>query len=320
MKELKIKVNAAYMIAVEEIPFTKFSSQIVLMKKNGMGVSKTYDNDTACAEFIGCIADELKSSVLEEALKANYISLIADCGTDVSGKDNVIVYCKHLSDGAVVTQLVGLAELDHSHAEGTLNTIKLLLENADPPNPNWWVHKISAFGADGASINMGATGGIGARFRGDVGMHVLSFHCLPHRLELAMLSTQRSVPMIEKVYDLLQLVWKTYHFSTKSKRELKAIGAELGCIVRNPSAVKNHIYRALSVFLQSNYATGQGQYTAVHHHMEHLAATSITLTKREGPSTLCCKWKACLLLPSVTFCMIFFQRSQNLASHFRGIL
>lgn len=69
-KELKIKFSAAYMIAVEEIPFTKFSSQILLMKKNGMDISKTYDNDTACAEFVGCIADELKESTLEGAQKS----------------------------------------------------------------------------------------------------------------------------------------------------------------------------------------------------------------------------------------------------------
>lgn len=278
-KELKIKFNAAYMIAVEEIPFTKFSSQILLMKKNGMDISKTYDNDTACAEFVGCIADELKDSTLEGAQKANYISVITDCGTDVSGRDNVITYCRHISAGVAVTRLVGLAELDHCHAQGTLNTIKTLLGNADQTNPDWWQDKMSAFGADGASVNMGAVGGVGALLRSEVGEHALSFHCLPHRLELAMLSTQRSVPMIEKVYDLLQLVWKTYHFSPKSKRELKAIAAELGCTVRTPSAVKTqrwlpHIYRALSVFLQANPATGQGQYMVVHHHMEHLAATS----------------------------------------------
>lgn len=66
------------------------------MKKNGMDESKTYDNDTACAGFVGCIAYELKSNVLEEALNINYISVITDCGTDVSGKDNVITYCRYV--------------------------------------------------------------------------------------------------------------------------------------------------------------------------------------------------------------------------------
>ena len=71
----------------------------------------------------------------------------------------------------------------------SLKTIESLLENADPPNPNRRVHKMSDFGVDGASINMGATGRIGAHFRGDVGEPVLSSICLSHHLELTMLST-----------------------------------------------------------------------------------------------------------------------------------
>ncbi|RXM36982.1 Serine/threonine-protein kinase MAK [Acipenser ruthenus] len=38
---------------------TKFNSKIVLMKKNGLDVSKTYDNDKACAEFVAVIAEEI---------------------------------------------------------------------------------------------------------------------------------------------------------------------------------------------------------------------------------------------------------------------
>ncbi|KAG2456034.1 ZN862 protein, partial [Polypterus senegalus] len=135
-----------------------------------------HDNDNACAEFVGCIADELKSNVLEEALKVKYISVITDCGTDVSGKDNVITYCRYVSDGTPKTHLVGLAKIDYGDAEGIQNTIKSLLQNADPTNPNWWVHKMSAFGADGASVNMSATGGIGALFRKEIFEHALSFH------------------------------------------------------------------------------------------------------------------------------------------------
>uniref|UniRef100_A0A3B1J4P0 TTF-type domain-containing protein n=1 Tax=Astyanax mexicanus TaxID=7994 RepID=A0A3B1J4P0_ASTMX len=254
IKELKMKFNTAYMIAREELPFTKFTSQVLLMRKNGLDVSKTYDNNTACAEFIGCIADDVKAQTVKEAQKAKYISVITDCGTDVSGRDNVIAYCRHVSGGLPMNRLVGLAELQHGHAKGIFSTIKSLFNDSDQTNPNWWQNKVSAFGADGASVNMGATGGIGALFRSEIGKHILSFHCLPHRLELAMLNTQKSLPMIEKVYDLLQLVWKTYHFSPKSKRELKAIGVELGCTIRTPSAVKTqrwlpHIFRQMESLL-----------------------------------------------------------------------
>lgn len=92
-----MKFNTAYMIAREELVFTKFSSQILLLRKNGLDVSKTYDN-----EFVGCIADEIKEQALTDTQTANYIFIITDCGTDISGKDNFIAYCRHISAGVAV--------------------------------------------------------------------------------------------------------------------------------------------------------------------------------------------------------------------------
>ena len=43
--EMMIKFNVAYNIAKEEMPFTKFKSQIQLMKKSGLNVNPTYSND-----------------------------------------------------------------------------------------------------------------------------------------------------------------------------------------------------------------------------------------------------------------------------------
>lgn len=103
------------------------------------------------------------------------------------------------------------------------------------------------------------------------------------RLELAILNLQRKDPMVAKVYDLLHLVWKTYHFSPKSRRELNALGEQLGVHVCNPSSVKGtrwipHIHRALSVFLRpakdGNLAEDSGQYAVTHHHMDHLASSA----------------------------------------------
>ena len=59
-KEIMVKFNTAYNIAKEELPFTKFKSMITLMKKNGLDVNPTYANDTACAQFVGVIADTFK--------------------------------------------------------------------------------------------------------------------------------------------------------------------------------------------------------------------------------------------------------------------
>lgn len=88
-----------------------------------------------------------------------------------------------------------------------------------------------------------------------------------HRLELAILTIQKKEPMVSVVYDLVHLIWKTYHFSRKSKREFYGLGQELGVDICTPSSVKgtclnSHVHRALKVFLQhgqEDLTTDQGQ-------------------------------------------------------------
>jgi hypothetical protein len=67
--EIIIKCNVAYNIAKEEMPFTTFKSEIILMKKNGLNVNPTYSNDTACAQFIGVIGDTLKKKTAADVGK-----------------------------------------------------------------------------------------------------------------------------------------------------------------------------------------------------------------------------------------------------------
>ena len=99
-----------------------------------------------------------------------------------------------------------------------------------------------------------------------------------------MLKTQKDVPMVEKLYDTLFLVWKTYHYSAKSRRDLSALGAELGVNVRVATNVKGtrwvpHVQRALEVFLKGvprggDLAEDAGRFAATYLHLENLGATS----------------------------------------------
>ena len=50
---------------------------------------------------------------------------------------------------------------------------------------------IEEFRAGEASVDLGKKGGVAALMRKDIPDHVV-FHCLPHRLELALLEMQKS--------------------------------------------------------------------------------------------------------------------------------
>ena len=145
-----------------------------------------------------------------------------------------------------------------------------------------WRKKLTGFGADGASVNLGSNAGMSAKLKVAV-PHLVEIHCFPHRLELALLTMQQDCELVRKAYDVLHLVWKTYHYSPKSKRELKALGTEPGIDVSQPSRVKGsrwlpHVSRALEVLIKpvkdGDMATDESQYAAVLQHMEHLASTS----------------------------------------------
>lgn len=64
---MAVKLNTAYLIATEELPFTKFRPIISIQKKNGLDINFTYANDNSCATPISlislAIADQLASEV-----------------------------------------------------------------------------------------------------------------------------------------------------------------------------------------------------------------------------------------------------------------
>ena len=117
-EEMIIKFNTAYNLAKEELPFTKFKTQIVLMKKNGLNVNPTYANDTACAQFVGVIADTLKGQTADKVASAPYISFMLDGSTDKSTKECELIYARIVDEGKPLNILIGHIEVEHANAEG----------------------------------------------------------------------------------------------------------------------------------------------------------------------------------------------------------
>ena len=59
-KEVLVKINTAYFIAKEELPFTKFPGLLQLQQKNDIKMSNTYANGTKCAEMVSTVATLIK--------------------------------------------------------------------------------------------------------------------------------------------------------------------------------------------------------------------------------------------------------------------
>lgn len=113
---------------------------------------------------------------------------------------------------------------------GLKEAISTTFEDARVEN---WREKLVAFGANGASVNLGKKAGVAALLKKDI-PYLVDFHCLPHRLELALLELQGGCKSVEDVYNILHLIWKTYHYSPKSVRALKSIADELEINILKP--------------------------------------------------------------------------------------
>lgn len=107
----------------------------------------------------------------------------------------------------------------------------------------------------------------------------MDFHCLPHRLELALLELQNSCKSEDTVYNVVHLICKTYHCSPKSVRKLKSIADELEMNILKPTQVKGtrwlpHISRVIKVFVGHTSAFVTSQYAAVLLQMEDPSVNS----------------------------------------------
>ncbi|XP_048852728.1 zinc finger protein 862-like isoform X2 [Brienomyrus brachyistius] len=200
LAELNVKFNTAYTIAKEELAFTKFKPMLQLMKKNGIAINMTYANDKSCANIIGVIADTIRENTAVKVSSAQYISFMIDGDTDLSVKECVIVYVRILLDGQPTTILIGHVEVEHANADGIYAASKSAFAGLGDSCHNW-MQKTVAMGANGAAVNLGKKGGVSVKLQEEAGKHIIPFHCMPHRLELALLSAQKDSPWIKETME-----------------------------------------------------------------------------------------------------------------------
>ena len=121
-------------------------------------------------------------------------------------------------------------------------------------------------------------------------------------------------------------MWKTYHFSPKSKRELKALGNELGLDVLRPRPVRGsrwlpHVSGALRVFIKpvkdGSIRSDPAQYAAVLAHMEHLATTSANADVKGRAKFIAKAMKKASLVTFCHFLSDLFDVLSKLSFHFQ---
>ena len=251
--------------------FKTFPDLIKLQAKNSNCFSGKYANDQACRRFVHFIHKEIENPIYQKIRDANVISVLFDGSTDSSVKEIELVYVRLLENGIPNNVYFRLAHIDDASAEGVLRAIEGVFESAELFD---WKEKLVAIGSDGASVNIGKKKGISALLTNQKN-HVVTMHCVAHRLELAVLDVVKSDQNLKYVSEMLYLLYKHYHYSPKALGEMKRVAEALNLSCLKPVRSSGtrwtpHMHQALQILIKS--------FAAIMAHMETVASVEYKAT------------------------------------------
>ena len=125
---------------------------------------------------------------------------------------------------------VAVVELKNADANGVIASINTGMVEFGLEN---WKSQTVDFGSDGASVYVGRLNGVVAKLRVEIPW-LLGVHCIAHRLELSVLDALKDEEQLNNVQEMLQGLYKHYHYSPKALRELKELGQVLDEKINKP--------------------------------------------------------------------------------------
>ncbi len=130
--------------------------------------------------------------------------------------------------------------------------------------------KVVCANFDGAAVMMGEKTGVAGRLKKRI-PHIITIHCVAHKLELAVLDSVKGCEYLVKFEDTLKTIFKMYYYSPKKRRELTEISELLNEKVAHFSGLKST--RWLPSRLRCLKAV-EKNYTPSVVHMENMAGGS----------------------------------------------
>ncbi|KAL4082353.1 hypothetical protein QTP88_030035 [Uroleucon formosanum] len=241
--------RTVYFIAKNNRPFDDHSDLVELQQMNGVLLGQTLHSRYSSTSIIDHIATKMRNKIVQNIIETNSkISILIDESTTNSSSSGMIIYLKaSISYDSPVFIFLDLIELK---SQTSINIIDQLLEClhqhgfTDIYLKEHWI----SFVTDGASVLLGKTNGVAARLKEKFPI-IFSWHCINHRLELAVNDVLKDITAMYHFKYFLDTLYSLYSRSPKNQNELK-----LHCESLNEIFLK--IGRVLDVrWVASSYRT-----------------------------------------------------------------
>ncbi|XP_060571778.1 E3 SUMO-protein ligase KIAA1586-like isoform X2 [Ruditapes philippinarum] len=182
----------------------------------------SYEHSDSTREFQESISAVIEENILERVKSSEKYSLMFDESTDISVHQNLIMYIRiletdHLGVVNPKTHFFCIDSLERANAESIYAKVICTLNEKGIK-----LSGLCGVSTDGASVMVGNKSGVVTRLKQAV-PGILATHCIGHRLALSCCSGADSIPYLVKVQEILNSVYKYFHFSPKHMAMLESI-------------------------------------------------------------------------------------------------
>uniref|UniRef100_A0A3P8R1F9 C17orf113 probable zinc finger domain-containing protein n=1 Tax=Astatotilapia calliptera TaxID=8154 RepID=A0A3P8R1F9_ASTCA len=206
----------------------------------------------------------------KEIQESRFLSILADGSTDTGIIEQELVHVRYVRDnGDIATYMIKCQPVKSANAAGILEAIDEAV-NTMGIREDTWKKKVVCANFDGAAVMMGEKTGVAGRLKQRI-PHIITIHCVAHKLELAVLDSVKGCEYLVKFEDTLKTIFKMYYYSPKKRRELTEISELLNERLAHFSGLKST--RWLPSRLRCLKAV-EKNYTPTVVHMENMAEGS----------------------------------------------
>jgi len=260
--------RTAYYLAKMNRPFTDHDNLIELQGKNGVSMGTSLHSRYSSTKIVEHIAKEMQKKIVNSIVSSSSkLSVLIDEATSLSHKSAMTVNVKASIDGATPEFVfLELVELESQKAEGIEEALLSCLDAAGF-SEEWLQKNWISFVSDGASVMLGKNSGVATRLTARY-PNLFTWHCMNHRLELAVSDAVDEVQSINHFKAFMEKIHNLYSQSNKNSRELLEAALEVGSRVKKIGRVLNtrwvaSSFRAVKAVWRS--------YEALNRHFENAA-------------------------------------------------
>lgn len=218
--------RTAYECATSHLSFHEYSRLIDLQSVNGLDCGQMLYSHKSCGSIIEHIAQEMRKEIVKHLISSEpKFSIMIDESTNVSNTQNLIVYIRMVVGYKVHVYFFVIIPLEIATAAAIFKKLIDFLTEAGVSEAIL-LHQLIGFCSDGASCMLGQFQGVSKLLRDKI-PHIKSFHCMAHRLELAVKDAVHSVNCISHFGIFIDAIYKMYSLSPKNQRELENIASKL---------------------------------------------------------------------------------------------